>query len=580
MNGQDGPAAESILGVSALARLVSFRPKTIRNWKIGRKLGVVLGAIAGQLALLVALSIWSLHLSTASMDQAQQRSGSMLLAWRISSDLADTNTQMANLIISADLKLDTAQVISLERDCTAALAEISAVAGLAKEQKLTGTLRTSIESWRKSNDEVVRLAGLGQRDKAAQYYRTEAQDRYGDAKAVIGDLLDYRHEQLNQIGVERNRLVRRINAVLLGIGFLAIGIAVVSGRKLTRSIARPLATAERLLAGIAKGDISQDVPAEFTERGDEIGGLARAMQAMSGNLRTMVQEISGTIDVLSSSSAELLDASSQMTNGSRQASDKAHSVSAAAEQMSSNITSVASGMEHANTNLANVAQATERTTRTIGEIAGNSENARRITGEAKQQAALITEEIAQLGEAARAIGKITETITQISSQTNLLALNATIEAARAGSAGRGFAVVATEIKALAQQTATATEDIKARIINLQAATSTGIAKVGRVSEVIDKVTAIVASIAAAIEEQAGASKIIAGNILEATAGVSDVNMRVSEASIVSREIAKDIVIVDRAASEMAGGGERLRSNSSELSKVAGQLKILVGRFRS
>src|SRR5207249_170766 len=83
-----------------------------------------------------------------------------------------------------------------------------------------------------------------------------------------------------------------------------------------------------------------------------------------------------------------------------------------------------------------------------------------ITEEATRQAARISEQMNHLGAAAQEIGKVTETITEISSQTNLLALNATIEAARAGSAGKGFAVVANEIKELAQQTARATEDIK------------------------------------------------------------------------------------------------------------------------
>jgi methyl-accepting chemotaxis protein len=141
-------------------------------------------------------------------------------------------------------------------------------------------------------------------------------------------------------------------------------------------------------------------------------------------------------------------------------------------------------------------------------------------------------------------------------------------------------VVAKEIKTLAQQTAAATDDIKRRIASVQAATSTGIAEVGKVSQVFDNVNTIVGSIAAAIEAQATATRNIARNIAEATAGVSDANQRVSETSIVSREIARDIVSVDEAASEMASGGERLRSNSSELSNVAGQLKVLVSRFRA
>ena len=184
---------------------------------------------------------------------------------------------------------------------------------------------------------------------------------------------------------------------------------------------------------------------------------------------------------MSPASAELSASSARMSDGSREASDKAHAVAAAAEQMTANVMSVASGMEQTSTNLGTVATATEQMTSTIGEIAGNSEKARRITEEATRQAARIGEQMNQLGAAAQEIGKVTETITEISSQTNLLALNATIEAARAGSAGKGFAVVANEIKELAKQTAAATEDIKGRIAGVQSSTAGGIAEIGKVT---------------------------------------------------------------------------------------------------
>jgi methyl-accepting chemotaxis protein len=173
---------------------------------------------------------------------------------------------------------------------------------------------------------------------------------------------------------------------------------------------------------------------------------------------------------------------------------------------------------------------------------------------------------------------VTETITDISSQTNLLALNATIEAARAGSAGKGFAVVATEIKGLAQQTAAATEDIKRRIYGIQSATEGGITEIGKVSQVILEVNAIVGSIAAAIEEQSATTKDIARNIAEASVGVTDANTRISETSQMSREIASDIVNVDRSTEEMAGGSDQVRDKAGELSTVAEELRLTVGRF--
>ena len=141
-------------------------------------------------------------------------------------------------------------------------------------------------------------------------------------------------------------------------------------------------------------------------------------------------------------------------------------------------------------------------------------------------------------------------------------------------------MVATEIKALAQQTAAATQDIKARIAGVQSATEGGITEIGKVSQIITDVSAIVASIAAAIEEQSTATKDIARNIAEASAGVNDANSRVSETSQVSREIAKDIVSVDQSAKDMANGSDHVRSSAGELSTVAAGLQATVGRFHT
>jgi methyl-accepting chemotaxis protein len=174
---------------------------------------------------------------------------------------------------------------------------------------------------------------------------------------------------------------------------------------------------------------------------------------------------------------------------------------------------------------------------------------------------------------------VTETINNISAQTNLLALNATIEAARAGSAGKGFAVVANEIKELAKQTAEATQDIKAKIAGIQNSTGTAISDIGQITTVIRDVGGIVASIAAAIEEQAIVTKDVAGNIAQASAGVRDANERVSQTAGVSHSIAQDIAGVNLAVSDLRLGGEQVQASAAELSKLAEDLGAQVSRFK-
>ena len=230
-------------------------------------------------------------------------------------------------------------------------------------------------------------------------------------------------------------------------------------------------------------------------------------------------------------------------------------------------------------NLSSVASATEEMSATIGEIAASSQKARAISAEATAQAQSISTLMRQLGQATRDIGKVTETITDISSQTNLLALNATIEAARAGAAGKGFAVVANEIKGLAQQTAAATEDIKARIADVQTSARSAITDIEKISGVISEVGSIVASIAAAIEEQATVTKDMACNIAQAAEGVKNSNERAAQTAIVSKSMAQDIAGISAAVGDIRQGGEQVNTSAAELAKLAEELKATVVQFK-
>ena len=343
-------------------------------------------------------------------------------------------------------------------------------------------------------------------------------------------------------------------------------------------IGRPIGRLTRCTKGIAEGDLTQDVPKGLRERGDEVGDLARAMHDMAANLREIFHDLSRGIRTLASSSTTLSGVSNEMAAGAKQTSSKASNVAASAEEMSVNAVSVAAGVEQATTNLTTVAASTEEMTSTIGEIAGNSERARAITTDAADQAKRVTESMAELSQAALAIGKVTETITAISDQTKLLALNATIEAARAGSAGKGFAVVAHEIKELARQTAEATEDIKSKVGAIQASTNGTLDDLGQIAKVMSQVTEIVHTIASAIEEQSAVTTEIARNVAEAATGVKDANVRVAQISTVSQSVAKDIAGVNSEAGNISSGSEQVLTSAAELSRLAEQLQDMVERF--
>lgn len=355
-----------------------------------------------------------------------------------------------------------------------------------------------------------------------------------------------------------------------------IALAMIFGILITRSITRPVLQGVNFAQTISQGDMSQQIA---TDRNDEIGVLIKSLNNMSANLRGMFKEIITGVQTLSSSSIQLNSIAKQMSLGSEQTSGKAHTVAAAAEELSSNINSVAAAMEQTNTNMNLVASAAEEMTSTITEIAGNAEKVQQVTDSAEKEAQAASERVKNLGKAAQEIGKVTQVIAEISSQTNLLALNATIEAARAGEAGKGFAVVASEIKDLAKQTATAAEDIKNRIKGIQDATGSTVDEIIHISGVITQVNEGVSTIAAAVEEQSATTREIADNVAQASMAVSDVGQNVAESSSVTAQIARDISGVNLSASEMASSSTEVSMSAQELSKLAEQLKDMMGKFK-
>jgi methyl-accepting chemotaxis protein len=560
---------------------------SLANLKIGRKLALLLCSGIGPALCVAGLAIWGLSAIRSAVDEQQACVDKMMIAQQSAAEMAQVTSIVGHVALGGQCASCHGDSTggNLERQTTIAKESMSLLASLKAGEsnpdgrKLVGDLETTGALWHDINSQVLQLSRDGKRKEAMDTYQAGSIAGYAPVEKALQGYLNWLQPRMTAMKERVDKYSARLPIAVASMALLALGFAMFLGATITRSIARPLDVAVAHLGDVARGDLSRAVQSEYLERGDEIGLLSKAIQTMSAGLRDLLGSITDGIHVVSSSSAELSANSGGMSDGSRQASDRAHAVAAAAEQVTANVVSVAAGMEQTTTNLTSVATATEQMTATIGEIAGNSEKARRITEEANRQAVRISEQMNLLGQAAREIGKVTETITEISSQTNLLALNATIEAARAGSAGKGFAVVANEIKALAQQTARATEDIKTRIAGVQTSTAGGIAEIEKVSQVIREVSEIVSSIAAAIEEQATVTKDIARNIGEASNGVRDANLRVSESSHATREIAKDIAGVDQAARQMADGSEHVRTSATELSSVADRLKHAVAQFR-
>jgi methyl-accepting chemotaxis protein len=196
----------------------------------------------------------------------------------------------------------------------------------------------------------------------------------------------------------------------------------------------------------------------------------------------------------------------------------------------------------------------------VTEISRQVQASAKIASEAVQQAKATNAQVSELSKAADRIGDVVELINTIAGQTNLLALNATIEAARAGDAGRGFAVVAAEVKALAEQTAKATDEISQQVNGIQGATRESVQAIQTIGNTIERISAIASTIAAAVEQQGAATQEISRNVQHAANGTSQVSANILDVKRGAGEIGQASLNVLSAARSLSGESSHLKAD--------------------
>jgi methyl-accepting chemotaxis protein len=230
---------------------------------------------------------------------------------------------------------------------------------------------------------------------------------------------------------------------------------------------------------------------------------------------------------LSESMASVSRSSELIEHQARRAAGQADELSLSASTVDANFSTVAAAVEEMHASIA--------------EIAHSATNAAGVVSEAMDTMATTNRTVTQLGESSAEIGKVIEVITSIAEQTNLLALNATIEAARAGEAGKGFAVVANEVKELAKETASATEEIGKRIATIQNDTDGAVAAMARVSDTISNINTIQSTIAAAVEEQTAVTTEIANSVHSAAASAATMTDTIAAFVVTTNDVASTAV---------------------------------------
>jgi len=341
---------------------------------------------------------------------------------------------------------------------------------------------------------------------------------------------------------------------------------------LTVRMFAPLNTLNSAARRIADGELQVDIDA--TERGDEIGDMARCIEIFKDNSieRERLSEerkvghvarekreqlIDSLISGFRAEAQQVLQVVEENIRRVEDLSNVLNDRSAAAAERGAG---AVADSENASANVQAVASATEELNASIAEISRQVATTAEIVGQTTTSAQTSNQKIEGLAEAANKIGDVVSLISEIAEQTNLLALNATIEAARAGEAGRGFAVVASEVKSLAEQTAKATEEISAQISAIQASTTDAVQEIQNVSSSIEEVNNYTTTISSAVQQQGSATSEISQNVTEAAGGTRNVSEAVASLNDDVVENSKSVGQMREATLEMKQQAEQLRKS--------------------
>lgn len=345
---------------------------------------------------------------------------------------------------------------------------------------------------------------------------------------------------------------------------------------LTVRMFAPLNTLNAAARKIADGDL--EVAIDATERGDEIGDMARCIEVFKDNSieRERLAEESKVGQVAREKREQLIDSlinnfraeAQQMLGVVEDNIKRVEDLSSVVSDRSASAATRGAGAvddaENASTNVQAVASATEELNASIAEISRQVATTAEIVEQTTSSAQVSNQKIEGLAEAANKIGNVVSLISEIAEQTNLLALNATIEAARAGEAGRGFAVVASEVKSLAEQTAKATEEISAQISAIQTSTTDAVREIQSVSNSIEEVNNNTTNISSAVQQQGSATSEISENVARAAEGTKNVSGAVA--------LLNDDVV------ESSQSVEQMRDATLEMKRQADQLRTSVESF--
>jgi methyl-accepting chemotaxis protein len=511
----------------------------ITNLKIGARLSMGFLLILMLLILVATFSINRFLLMSAHLDTTiNDRYPKTMQMHHVKDEVNIIARSMRNILIMSDeeqIKKEIGRIGNSHTEIAATLDKLNKSINSKQGKEWFGKLTETRAQYVSGQDKFMKLIASNQKDeaKALLLGGLRAQQlAYFDA---LDTLLEYQGDLMNTAGKEAEAAAHSARIMISILAGLAVLLGGLAAWLITRTITRPINQAVKIAQTVAAGDLTSHI--EVTSK-DETGQLLQALKDMNDSLSKIVGQVRSGTDTIAT-------ASSQIAAGNLDLSSRT-------EEQASSLEETASSMEEL--------------TSTVKQNADNARQANQLAVSASEVAvkggAVVSRVVDTMGEinaSSKKIADIIGVIDGIAFQTNILALNAAVEAARAGEQGRGFAVVATEVRNLAQRSASAAKEIKILISDSLETVEGGAklvdqagATMNEILESVKRVTDIMGEITAASQEQ--------------TSGIEQINQAVSQMDEVTQQNA---ALVEQA----AAASESLQDQAGNLAQVVSIFKL-------
>ena len=460
---------------------------------------------------------------------------------------------------------------------------------LDSEQTILNELYPALEDYYSILDQAVGYAYAG--DQEAYLSAAPAFKVSGDkVEGIINDLIGRNIELAKKSNEEANAQYNQAQITTIIVILVAMIGSIAIGYLIAQLISRPLKKVVTLVEQVANGDLTHST--DITSK-DEVGALAKSMNAMVISLRKLMQDVMNTSQQVAASSEELTASAEQTSHATEEITHTIQEIAVGAETSTASLEESSTGLEEVTLGIQNIADSSNNISEASSLATSQAKMGGEFVGKTVQQIQAISESVNESSEAIRSldkrsqeIGEITKVITAIANQTNLLALNAAIEAARAGEHGKGFAVVADEVRKLAEQSQQSSQQISELINEIQvdmarsnnsidqvkSDVQEGLTIVGKTEESFEVILNSLDKVGMQIDDLAATAE-------QMSASAQEVSANVASSTSMSRDSSMNSQTVAAATEEQLASMEEISSASNNLSEMAMNLQELVSKFK-